>query len=45
LDAFEDGVRERRGESAIMHLEPGPGYGVTTRRRPPTFKATIKISD
>jgi hypothetical protein len=45
LDAFADGVRERRGESAILHLEPGPGYVVTTSRRPPTFKATIKICD
>jgi hypothetical protein len=45
LDAFADGVRERRGETATMNLQPGPGYVVTTSRRPPTFKASIKIAD
>jgi len=46
LDAFADGVRERRGETATMTLEPGPGYTlVTSTRRPPAKVASIKIAD
>jgi hypothetical protein len=46
LDAFADGVRERRGETATMTLQPGPGYTlVTSTRRPPAKVASIKISD
>jgi hypothetical protein len=45
LAAVSDGVTERRGEKATMTLQSGPGYVVTTSRRPPTFKATIKIVD
>jgi hypothetical protein len=46
LDAFADGVRERRGETATMTLQPGPGYTlVTSTRRPPAKVASIKIAD
>jgi hypothetical protein len=45
LDAFDDGVTERRGETATMTIQPGAGYAVTTSRRPPTKKASIKIVD
>jgi hypothetical protein len=45
LDAIDDGETERRGETATMTIEPGAGYAVTTSRRPPTKKASIKIVD
>jgi hypothetical protein len=45
LDAIDDGMTERRGETATMTIEIGPGYAVTTSRRPPTKKASIKILD
>jgi hypothetical protein len=45
LDAHDDGLSERRGETATMTIRPGAGYAVTTSRRPPTFKASIKILD
>jgi hypothetical protein len=45
LDSFDDGITERRGESATMTIQPGPGYVPTTSRRPPAKSATIKILD
>jgi hypothetical protein len=45
VDTFQDGVNERRGETASMTIQPGAGYSVTTSRRPPTKTASIKIVD
>lgn len=45
LDAYQDGIRERRGESATMTIELGMGYAVYNGRHPPFKMATIKILD
>jgi hypothetical protein len=45
LDAYQDGMRERRGESATMTIQPGMGYAVYNGRHPPFKMATIKILD
>jgi hypothetical protein len=45
LDAYQDGIRERRGESATMTIQPGIGYAVYNGRHPPFKTATIKILD